>query len=72
MKWNNLKENKCPQCGKSLVNAWNPSKNMFVCLCGFMIGQKRFKEIVSGQIKRKIEEGYGSVKDWQESEGGER
>jgi len=59
MKWNNLKSNKCPQCGKafSLNNVYTATQ-LIVCPCGFRISFKRFKEIVNNKVIKQIEEHY--------------
>ena len=69
MKWNNLKLNKCPKCGKDLQ--WAPTsrdgltpakemhkKSFSYCSCGFTISDKRMKEIITSQVDRTIESHY--------------
>lgn len=58
MKWNNLTKNKCPQCNKDLLKAWNPLNNMFDCKCGFSIGQERMKKIISDIVSGKLNQSY--------------
>lgn len=53
MKWQNLKNNKCPQCGKDVIKYpfnYTPFNDMLEHPCGFKISQKRFSEIVSGMV----------------------
>ena len=54
MQWDRLKKNLCPQCGRSLIDQYDPSIQMFKCICGFMIGAKRFKDIVNKQITEEL------------------
>lgn len=55
MKWNNLRENKCPECngdftkGLKLTNA-KSGDEMFEHKCGFKITQKKYRKIVSGMV----------------------
>jgi len=57
MKWNNLKLNKCPKCGRNLrFQVGMP--NYCFCICGFKISSKRFKEIVSNKVSQSIENHY--------------
>jgi DNA-directed RNA polymerase subunit RPC12/RpoP len=60
MKWTNLGNNKCPQCGKDLLSSFDKEKEMFICKCGFKIKEQRFKELVSknSQSNFKEEEHY--------------
>jgi len=50
MMWQNLKENKCPQCGNAIKRKYNEN---FSCLrCGFFCRLSRAKEIV-GDLDQK-------------------
>ena len=58
MKWNNLKEYKCPKCGSNLREAFNARENkIHVCgqakKCGFVIGDDAFSRVVNGVYKTK-------------------
>lgn len=55
MKWSNLKANKCPKCNKDLLFGIG---DILKCSCGFSIGSKRMKEIVSSKVHREIESHY--------------
>ncbi len=53
MKWNNLKNFKCPACSNILDN----QVTRYVCLsCHYQISKERFDEIVSGMYapKKKV------------------
>ena len=59
MNWDNLRENRCPKCGRRL----NPKLvfGMFHCIdviCNFMITPKRFKDIVNSPKRYKSEKHY--------------
>lgn len=62
MNWDNLKENKCPQCGKDFVGSSERYKNAagdFIIKhnsCGFRINERKYSQIVSGQINRELKE----------------
>jgi len=58
MRWQNLKENKCPQCNKNLIHQYNPAIRMFECVCGFKIGGNKFREIVSSQVNKEIKDEF--------------
>lgn len=64
MKWQNLKENKCPKCDKDLAEAFNPVTKMFECSCGFKIREAKFNQIVSGiinkDLSKKLDEEYNN------------
>jgi hypothetical protein len=47
LKWQNLKKNKCPQCGDSLSAAGE----LIVCAgaCGFKISKRKMQKIVMDQ-----------------------
>lgn len=62
--WENLKMNKCPDCGKSLTDAYCQSIDQFRCPCGFVISQLRYKEIVSNMNAQSIEDNYGKEGDY--------
>jgi hypothetical protein len=55
MNWSNLKENKCPKCGKDISGAFDRENFKFNCTCGFVITAKRFKEIVSNVVQKEYE-----------------
>ena len=51
MKWINLKQNKCPNCGKQFGFVdFNAKPGYIVCRCGFAIREKRYSEIVNSQV----------------------
>jgi len=53
MLWKNLKENKCPSCGKALEKQ---TSDLFTCSssrCSFQVTEKRFAEIVNDMYKPK-------------------
>jgi len=66
MKWFNLKNNRCPECNgdftKGLdvteggtieeMEAGDMSGKMFIHHCGFMITEKRYKEIVEATLNK--------------------
>lgn len=51
LKWDNLKKGRCPKCSSFLIqpNAWD---NLYcqkpVAKCGFLISQKKLKQILEG------------------------
>lgn len=56
MKWNNLKDYLCPQCGNEMTDNTANRKN-HVCLnCHFTIGDEKFQEIVNSIHKPKYTE----------------
>jgi len=62
MKWDNLKKNRCPSCGKDWSNPKNVKyiteealkTNHIVCNCGFKISNKRMREIVNDKINTEL------------------
>lgn len=70
MKWINLKNNKCPCCNKDFVKglvvtsggkiddmvAGDLSGKMMIHPCGFMITEQRYKEIISSQVTKILNE----------------
>lgn len=69
MKWDNLKNNKCPDCNKDFTKGliviegeWkNPETGIFEKktffihkACGFKIREERYKEIVSSTISHQL------------------
>jgi uncharacterized protein (DUF983 family) len=60
MDWNNLKENKCPNCGKGFdYRSFKPGK--VICIyfhCGFEITIKRYTEIVVSKVQQEIDEAH--------------
>jgi hypothetical protein len=56
MTWVNLLKNKCPKCAESLAENFFPATNSFVCDCGFNITEAKYKKIVSGLVRKDIEE----------------
>jgi len=56
MKWNNLKQNKCPKCSKDLAR--HDDLHVYCGNCDFLISNKRFKEIITSQVERTIENHY--------------
>lgn len=63
MKWQNLKNNKCPQCNKDFMVGLNVESNMqpaiFTHKCGFKISEQRYKEIVSDMVTKGLEKNDG-------------
>jgi len=55
MKWNNLKENKCPQCNKDLSDKFDGV--FFNCSCGFKISASKYKQIITNMVDKEIERG---------------
>lgn len=62
MKWQNLKNNKCPQCNKNFLKGLKVESNMqpalFIHPCGFQIREQRYKEIVSDMVSEGLEDNY--------------
>lgn len=60
MNWNNLKKNKCPQCGKdTAIDApynYSPATEMFEHKCGFKIGVEKYRAIVNDRVSKKVEQ----------------
>ena len=58
MKWENLKNNKCPQCfrdfTKGLTVESNMQPTMFTHSCGFKISEKRFNEICQDMVESNL------------------
>jgi hypothetical protein len=52
MNWKALKDSKCPQCGKLMVDAFIKT-NPYYCECGFKISQEKFEKIVGDMYKPK-------------------
>lgn len=69
MNWPNLKENKCPKCGKDFMHGLEtiPTGKVVTLLhyCGFKISETRYKEIVNDMVRRGIDRKF-------EDEGGEQ
>lgn len=65
MKWDNLTENKCPQCGKDWAPSLKEEDGMLTHSCGFKIREKRYKELVESMINGRLEEenDYGLERD---------
>ena len=67
MKWQNLKQNKCPKCNKTFgTAAFSQQLGFIICSCGFKISNKRFSEIVNSQVTSDLEKKWDA-----EQEGGE-
>ena len=59
MKWNNLKNNKCPKCNKNIEPTHlNVETHSMIHPCGFKISTKRWNEIVHDKVNREIENHY--------------
>ena len=63
MNWNNLKENKCPKCGKNFNSMSFQEKGMIKCfnpeqMCDFRVREFRYNQIVSNQITQDLERKY--------------
>jgi hypothetical protein len=58
MKWENLKNNKCPLCfwdfAKGLKVESNMQPAMLIHSCGFKINEQRYKEISASLVERKL------------------
>lgn len=57
LRWWNLRDNKCPQCGTDFFN--HKTKHMIdpkklFCPCGFEIGLERMAEIINGMNKQDV------------------
>lgn len=55
MKWKNLQENKCPQCGKDWAFDLEQQGDLLTHKCGFKISEQRYLEIVNDRTGRYIE-----------------
>jgi DNA-directed RNA polymerase subunit RPC12/RpoP len=55
MKWQNLKQNKCPRCGKDFALVMPSQTPLLNCSCGFKIGYARFEEITTSQAKQSVD-----------------
>lgn len=55
MNWKNLKKNKCPQCNQDMFSGSRYANGKIYHPCGFTISERRYAEIVSNQIKVRIE-----------------
>lgn len=59
MNWKNLKNNKCPKCGKDTAIAspyeYSPLSKVLAHPCGFKIRESRYKEIVTSMTNQEIE-----------------
>ena len=58
MDWKKLKQNKCPSCGKDLVNSYRKELKKFVCPCGFEISESSFGKITTNMVEQEIENEY--------------
>lgn len=60
MKWFNLKNNKCPKCGKdtALKSPYNfvPATDMFEHPCGFKISTRKLESIVADMNNKSLQE----------------
>ncbi len=57
LRWNNLKRNACPQCGKTFeVQHFDEDKKMIIHSCKFKISYRRMNQIVVGKIRAEIGE----------------
>lgn len=55
MKWENLKLNKCPSCGKDLAKGFfDAARDLIICKCGFRITQVKMATIVSNKITTEL------------------
>lgn len=53
MKWSNLKDYLCPECGKKLTDNTANKQNHLCMNCHFSIGDEKFKDIVNNMYKPK-------------------
>lgn len=61
MNWSNLRENRCPKCGKNLTFDLNIGFGLVFCknlACSFKITPKKFNEIVNSPVRYKSEKHY--------------
>ena len=61
MNWNNLKQNKCPKCGKIFYSDSFLNPGIIECKtigCDFKIREKRMSEIINNMVTEQIEENY--------------
>lgn len=58
LRWDNLKKNKCPSCGKDWLQMGNAEfkADKIICTCGFKITEKRMAEIVNDRVRKGLEE----------------
>lgn len=57
MKWENLRNNKCPDCGKALYGV----NGQIACSsrkCGFRISEERMSQIVMQRNERQVMSGF--------------
>ncbi len=57
MEWSNLRENKCPACGKEFGWMAFQTANVIICpntKCDFKISHRRYTEIVSSQVTKTL------------------
>ena len=47
--WNNLRENKCPRCGRDFLQhgTYDPAEKTLTCICKFKISTQRMQEIIN-------------------------
>lgn len=61
MKWSNLKENRCPVCGRDWLKTGNADfdsqNHTITCRCNFKITEKKMAEIVNSKVNSEIEAG---------------
>lgn len=62
MKWNNLKNYKCPKCSSDLITNNSGNERLIGCEdegnCGFVIRLSRFESLVKDIIAGKSKKGY--------------
>lgn len=58
MNWQNLKENKCPNCSKAFnYRAFSAVPNYIKCPdCSFIISNHRMEQIVNSQITQDLQD----------------
>lgn len=57
MKWQNLKQTRCPKCDMPFAD-YCFGGGFISCPCGFKIREKRYSEIVNAQINEDLERKY--------------
>lgn len=73
MKWQNLKQNKCPKCERDIWRGLEVSDiigtfdRMMRHSCGFQIRESKYRQIVNSQITAELEKKWDA-----EEEGGEK
>jgi len=51
MKWENLRKNKCPRCGKPLMYLYIKMKCLNYEKCNFEIGEIKFRKMIDALVE---------------------